>query len=165
LNCCRYGDLSPITPLGRALASLCAIFGISVVSMLVSVLAERYQRVYTRKLFLNEQYSDNLVFEDDENSDPSCLLSNDEHSLESQTSVTKNIEAIPHLDDNHSFTGISKEDESEEKKSSEKIQFVIGFISDEQTKSKESMMTEVIKELFQTKFGKQCLITRTDVVL
>ena len=56
-----YGDLSPVTPLGRALASLCAIFGISVVSILVSVLAERYQRVYTRKLFLNEQYSDDIV--------------------------------------------------------------------------------------------------------
>jgi hypothetical protein len=78
-----------VTPLGRALASLCAIFGISVVSMLVSVLAERYQRVYTRKLFLNEKYSDNLVFEDDENND----------SFRSETPTRKQTESLPNTDE------------------------------------------------------------------
>jgi hypothetical protein len=156
----RYGDLSPVTPLGRALASLCAIFGISVVSMLVSVLAERYQRVYTRKLFLNEQYSDNLVFEDDENND---------QSFQNQTSIIKRSHSNPNIDENSIFRGIVKEDETEERKisenSTEKIQFVIGFLSNDLKENKEIMITEIIKELFQTKFGKQCLVTRTDAFL
>ena len=49
--------------------------------------------------------------------------------------------------------------------STEKIQIVIGFISDETKKNQELMIIDVIKELFQTKFGKQCLIIRTDVSL
>jgi hypothetical protein len=153
----RYGDLSPITPIGRALASLCAIFGISVVSMLVSVLAERYQRVYTRKLFLNEQYSDNLVFEEDEINDP---------SLQSQTSIQEQNESIEIIDENHSiFKTISKDEEIKmSENSTEKMRFVIGFQADDSTKNQETIMTEIIKEFFQTKFGKQCVITRTDVV-
>jgi len=143
-----------VTPLGRALASLCAIFGISVVSMLVSVLAERYQRVYTRKLFLNEKYSDNLVFEDDENTD----------SFRSETPTRKQSESLPNTDETLIYKEISEEDEKERSENStEKIQFVIGFISDDSKKIKQSMMIEVIKELLQTKLGKQCLITRTDV--
>ena len=147
-----------MTPLGRALASLCAIFGISVVSMLVSVLAERYQRVYTRKLFLNEQYSDNLVFEDDELNDP---------SIQSQTSIQEPSDFRGTLEENSSFEGISREDESEGRNTSEsstdKIQFVIGFISDDSKKNNETTMTETIKNLLRTKFGKQCLITQTNV--
>jgi hypothetical protein len=149
----RYGDLSPVTPLGRALASLCAIFGISVVSMLVSVLAERYQRVYTRKLFLNEKYSDNLVFEDDENND----------SFRSETPTRKQTESLPNTDETLIYKEISEEEKNRSENSTEKIQFVIGFISDDSKKIKQSMMIEVIKELLQTKLGKQCLITRTDV--
>jgi len=128
--------------------------------MLVSVLAERYQRVYTRKLFLNEQYSDNLVFEDDENND---------QSFQSQTSIIKRNHSNPNIDENSIFREIIKEDEIEERKlsenSTEKIQFVIGFISNDLKENKETMITEIIKELFQTKFGKQCLVTRTDAFL
>ena len=51
----RYGDISPITPIGRIIASLCALFGAATVGMLVSVLVERYQRVFTRKLYINEE--------------------------------------------------------------------------------------------------------------
>jgi hypothetical protein len=53
--------------------------------------------------------------------------------------------------------------EEDAKKNDRKIQFVIGFISDDSKKIKQSMMIEIIKELLQTKLGKQCLITRTDV--
>jgi hypothetical protein len=125
--------------------------------MLVSVLAERYQRVYTRKLFLNEQYSDNLVFEEDEINDP---------SLQSQTSIQEQNESIEIIDENHSiFKTISKDEEIKmSENSTEKMRFVIGFQADDSTKNQETIMTEIIKEFFQTKFGKQCVITRTDVV-
>ena len=45
----------PITPIGRILACLCALFGAATMEMLVSVLVDRYQRVYNRKKFFSQQ--------------------------------------------------------------------------------------------------------------
>lgn len=45
----------PITALGRVLACLCALFGAATTGMLVSVLVDRYQRIYNRKKFFPEQ--------------------------------------------------------------------------------------------------------------
>ncbi|CAF0893519.1 unnamed protein product [Adineta ricciae] len=160
-----YGDLSPVTPLGRALASLCAIFGISVVSMLVSVLAEKYQRVYTRKLFLNEKYSDNPVFEDDEDQTRSLSLSKTDYYYQNSAADNgKSTETNETMDEGLTFKGIPEERKGSDD-SSKKIQFVIGFIANDSVDEKEVMMTEIIKDLLQTKLGKQCLITRTDVVM
>ncbi|CAF0834952.1 unnamed protein product [Adineta ricciae] len=160
-----YGDLSPVTPLGRALASLCAIFGISVVSMLVSVLAEKYQRVYTRKLFLNEKYSDNPVFEGDEDQTRSLSLSKTDYYYQtSSTDNGKSTETSKTTDEGMIFKGIPEERKDSDD-SSKRIQFVIGFLSNDSVDEKEVMMTEIIKDLLQKKLGKQCLITRTDVVM
>ncbi|CAF0897400.1 unnamed protein product [Didymodactylos carnosus] len=49
-----YGDIYPITAIGRIFASLCAVFGTATIGMLVSVLVDRYQRVFTRKLYIKE---------------------------------------------------------------------------------------------------------------
>lgn len=51
----RYGDMYPITAIGRVLACLCALFGAATTGMLVSVLVDRYQRIYNRKKFFPEQ--------------------------------------------------------------------------------------------------------------
>lgn len=62
----------PVTITGRILACACSFSGLATSAMLVSVLVERYQRVYTRKQFLPDQVmaalnsSDN---EDDEKQD------------------------------------------------------------------------------------------------
>jgi hypothetical protein len=45
----------PITPIGRILSCLCALFDAAIMDMLISVLADRYQRVYNRKKFLLQQ--------------------------------------------------------------------------------------------------------------
>ncbi|CAF3564979.1 unnamed protein product [Rotaria sp. Silwood1] len=50
-----YGDMYPITVIGRILACSCAYFGVATSGMLVSVLVDRYQRVYNRKKFSPEQ--------------------------------------------------------------------------------------------------------------
>jgi hypothetical protein len=44
-----YGDLYPITPIGRILSCICALFGAATMGMLISVLVDHYQRVYNRK--------------------------------------------------------------------------------------------------------------------
>ena len=45
----------PETAIGQVLACLCALFGAATIGMLVSVLVDRYQRVYNRKKFYPEQ--------------------------------------------------------------------------------------------------------------
>ncbi|CAF3301135.1 unnamed protein product, partial [Rotaria sp. Silwood2] len=49
-----YGDIAPITPIGRIIACLCGLCGATTIGMLVSVLVDRYQRVFARKLYINE---------------------------------------------------------------------------------------------------------------
>lgn len=64
-----YGDITPITPIGRTITCLCSLFGAATVGMLVSVLVDRYQRVYARKLFIKEEPIDFHDYSDDENND------------------------------------------------------------------------------------------------
>ncbi|CAF3799472.1 unnamed protein product [Rotaria sordida] len=65
----RYGDLVPITALGRLIAVLCALTGVGTIGMLVSVLVDRYQRVYTRKLYIKPEQIDFNDYSDEENED------------------------------------------------------------------------------------------------
>lgn len=64
-----YGDIYPITPVGRIIACLCALCGAATIGMLVSVLVDRYQRVFARKLYINEDIIDFDDYSDDENND------------------------------------------------------------------------------------------------
>ncbi|CAF3710915.1 unnamed protein product [Rotaria sp. Silwood1] len=50
-----YGDMYPITIIGRILACICAYFGVATSGILVSILVDRYQRVYNRKKFFPDQ--------------------------------------------------------------------------------------------------------------
>lgn len=42
----------PVTPIGRILTCLCAFVGAGMMGMLISILVDRYQRVYNRKMFV-----------------------------------------------------------------------------------------------------------------
>ncbi|CAF3737511.1 unnamed protein product [Rotaria sp. Silwood1] len=64
-----YGDMVPVTTLGRLTAILCALTGVGTVGMLVSVLVDRYQRVYTRKLYIKPEQIDFNKYSDEENED------------------------------------------------------------------------------------------------
>ncbi|UJR30489.1 hypothetical protein I4U23_018022 [Adineta vaga] len=119
LTAVGYGDLTPITPLGRGLACLGSIYGISIVSMLVSVLVDGYQRVYSRKRFLREDYADNIIF-----IDSSLHSNNTGECLESQ------------MDINKQFHGVKEEDDQLQEKDisdhvSGKVRFILGYVSDD----------------------------------
>ena len=58
--------MAPTTTIGRCIASLCALFGAATIGMLVSVLVDRYQRVYSRKLYLKDEIIDFDQHSDDE---------------------------------------------------------------------------------------------------
>ncbi|CAF1491497.1 unnamed protein product, partial [Rotaria sordida] len=64
-----YGDITPITPTGRVIACLCGLCGATTIGMLVSILVDRYQRVFARKLYINEDIIDLHDLSDDENND------------------------------------------------------------------------------------------------
>ncbi|CAF3107250.1 unnamed protein product [Rotaria sp. Silwood2] len=64
-----YGDIVPVTALGRLTAVLCALTGVGTVGMLVSILVDRYQRVYTRKLYIKPEQIDFNEYSDEENED------------------------------------------------------------------------------------------------
>ena len=65
----RYGDMCPISPLGRVITCLCALSGPATMGMLVSVLVDRYQRVYNRKLYVPEAEVEQVAFDHLVNSD------------------------------------------------------------------------------------------------
>ncbi|CAF2101396.1 unnamed protein product [Rotaria magnacalcarata] len=64
-----YGDVVPITPVGRIVACLCSLCGATTIGMLVSILVDRYQRVFARKLYINEDVIDFQDYSDDENNE------------------------------------------------------------------------------------------------
>ena len=57
----------PITPIGRILSCLCALFGAATMGMLISVLVDRYQRVYKRKKFLPQDETSFIETIEDQN--------------------------------------------------------------------------------------------------
>ncbi|CAF4266127.1 unnamed protein product [Rotaria socialis] len=119
LTAVGYGDITPVTPLGRGLACLAAIYGVSVVSMLVSVLVDRYQRVYARKHLLEEEYAENAVLND------SMLMSNNnDKSVESQIDMEKQFESIPEY---YAQPEVRQDDDQP----SGKVRFIIGYLSDD----------------------------------
>jgi hypothetical protein len=69
-----YGDIVPITPIGRILSCLCALFGSATIAVLVSVLVDRYQRVYARKLYIQEEIIDfhDYTYESNNDIDSKC---------------------------------------------------------------------------------------------
>ncbi|CAF0958720.1 unnamed protein product [Rotaria sordida] len=68
-RCRRYGDMVPVTALGRLTAVICALAGVGTIGMLVSVLVDRYHRVYNRKLYIKPEQIDFNEFSDEENED------------------------------------------------------------------------------------------------
>ncbi|CAF4342568.1 unnamed protein product [Rotaria sp. Silwood2] len=59
-----YGDIYPITVAGGIIASLCALSGAAIIGMFVSVLVDRYQRVFNRKMYSSCQQMSSNEFTD-----------------------------------------------------------------------------------------------------
>ena len=114
-----YGDITPVTPWGRALACFAAIYGISTVSMLVSVLVGRYQRVYSRKRFLNDDYSDEILFPD------RCVtMTTDDQELEAPLDPIE-------VNDNVCERKETPMQTDKSEMHSSKVRFIIGYMSDD----------------------------------
>ncbi len=136
----RYGDISPITPIGRIIACLCALFGASMIGMLVSVLVDRYQRVYARKLYKNEEMIDFDEYSDDENNDTDSKVGAGSGQLR-----RRNVKEIEDPDARARINGTFVSDDNDvipisnaqlvpEKpmsRHSSRVHFIIGYVNDE----------------------------------
>lgn len=120
-----YGDITPVTPTGRALACFAAIYGISTVSMLVSVLVGRYQRVYSRKRFLNDDYSEEMIF-----NERSVTVTNDDQDLEAPLDPDKVGDSVENDDYPLEDREMSPSADKPEIPAS-KVRFIIGYMSDD----------------------------------
>jgi hypothetical protein len=89
----RYGDISPITPIGRIIACLCGLLGAATIGMLVSVLVDRYQRVYARKLYINEETVDLHEGSDDENNEVESRKNSGQLPRRNQSKVIEDPDA------------------------------------------------------------------------
>ena len=117
----RYGDIFPITPTGRVVACLCSLFGSATIGILVSVLVDRYQRVFARKLFINEAPIDFEDYSDEEDSQLELEVRSDERE-----SLPQALEATPRptpalLAPPTSFLGKPN-----------RIHFILGYVHDEE---------------------------------
>lgn len=64
----RYGDLAPVTVGGRIIACFCALSGTGTIAMLTSVIVDRYQRVYNRRMYIKpEKIRHEDIFTDEQN--------------------------------------------------------------------------------------------------
>jgi hypothetical protein len=87
--------------------------------MLVSVLVGRYQRVYTRKRFLNEEYSDSMIF-----NDSFISVNNNNECTENSTDIKKGSDHI--LESNN-----QSEEKQDNEERSGKVRFFISYASDD----------------------------------
>ncbi|CAF3580994.1 unnamed protein product [Rotaria socialis] len=95
-----YGDIVPVTPAGRIIACLCSLCGATTIGMLVSILVDRYQRVFARKLYTNEDVIDFYDYSDDENNETesgrgSMLFHRHSHAKEIEDRDKKNKFNLP----------------------------------------------------------------------
>ena len=110
------------------LACFAAIYGISTVSMLVSVLVDRYQRVFNRKRFLNEEYVDEVLFDD--TSSPS-INDDDGECLESQIADDKPSNSVSQQEIQPDVREKPDAVKSEPAPSG-KVHFIIDYMSDDE---------------------------------
>jgi hypothetical protein len=142
-----YGDITPITPTGRVIACFCALFGAAIIGMLVSVLVDRYQRVYARKLFINEEPIDFDDYSDDENNDSDSRTSGhragpkiedpDARAKENELNQNNTIE-ISQIPD----TSIEMNDNSM-KRNNSRIHFIIGYVDDENQETSHELVEQI----------------------
>jgi hypothetical protein len=143
--------MCPITPVGRVLTCLCALSGPATMGMLVSVLVDRYQRVYNRKMYISEPEISSVDFDltnDPDDDDMTSIFSLQKLSRRQKFSTT----ISPQLSSGH---GKSKND----RKEAYKLQFVVSF------NDKDRTVTDVVVATMKKKLTEVVSTSDIDVNL
>ena len=125
--------------MGRVISCLCALCGAATIAVLVSVLVDRYQRVYARKLYIQEEIIDFQDYSDDENNDDESKCSTQCHRRRASARIEDpdrrakdKIEPLPIDEDNclgqRTHSG---------------LHFVIGYVGDERQNISEDFLQRI----------------------
>lgn len=141
----RYGDIYPITPIGRIIACLCSLFGAAMIGMLVSVLVDRYQRVYARKLYIQEEMIDFDEQSNDEMETNSASLNQPQIEDPDQRS---RINSGFHSDSTTEITQSPPELNNDDgiNRQNSRVHFIIGYV-DDQSQQTSSDLLETISSI------------------
>jgi hypothetical protein len=149
----RYGDITPITAIGRIVACLCALCGAATIGMLVSVLVDRYQRIYARTLFINDEPIHIDDYSDDENDDADSKNVN-RHSLASINSriADNNARVNENLINSESnivetlqtsTSPFDEENPTERRNKNNEIHFIIGYADNENQEKSRNLIEKI----------------------
>ena len=131
----RYGDIFPITPIGRIIACLCSLVGAAMIGMLVSVLVDRYQRVYARKLYKKEEIIDFDNYSD-EDSDVESVSKGEIHRAEGIEDPDQRARINSAFDSDHS-KDLNQTDQHSPNvnhslsRQNSRVHFIIGYVNNE----------------------------------
>jgi hypothetical protein len=142
----------PITVIGRVISCLCALFGAATIGMLVSVLVDRYQRVYSRKLFIKEDVIDFDVSSDEDNNDIDSIDSTfiarhrenskiedpDARAKEYAEQFNTNPNELVQTPDSHITI-----DENPLKRDSSRVHLIIGYVDNENHQKTEDLVEKI----------------------
>ena len=132
-----YGDMCPVTVVGRILTCLAALVGAGMLGMLVSVLVDRYQRVYQRKMYVPEH---DIPAIDLAKNPP------DGHSHQAQTSVQRRVfqslvsRRFPSL-----YQRMQQKQAATSQNKVSKVQFIVSFNSEEVDQQESETIVTTIK--------------------
>ena len=122
---------------GRVIGCFCALCGASTIAVLVSVIVDRYQRVYARKLYIQPESIDFEHYSDGEN----CFDTESKYSRQTQRVQQNPVDTndVVHKEpidqtDVHLVVGFAKNDQTE-KSSHEFFERISSLIVEENFKS------------------------------
>ncbi|CAF2523581.1 unnamed protein product [Rotaria sp. Silwood2] len=145
-----FGDITPITPMGRIVSCICALFGAATMGMLVSVLVCRYERVYVRTVFIDEAVIDSYDYPDSENNDiDSQDLNQSIEHYENSTNEDVNIQINQNvLNESNTLKTPQTPNpqfkvENPLKPTNNQIYFIIGYVKNE----KQEISNDLIEKL------------------
>ncbi|CAF1389558.1 unnamed protein product [Rotaria magnacalcarata] len=140
-----YGDMYPTTVIGRILACTCAYFGVATSGILVSILVDRYQRVYNRKRFFPDHVISAI--------DP-CESEHDEKQdfINRKLSETKNVlsnkENLAPASTPSIYLSIKNKKSLRHNRSAVPVRLIISFTDNEMNeKSMDRIANEIMEEL------------------
>lgn len=138
----------PKSVVGRVIACACAYFGVATSGMLVSVLVDRYQRVYNRKKFCPEQIISLVDPSESEHNEKQDFINK---RLSDTSRNLSNREILPPTPAPSIDSPTGNKKSSKNSASSPYVRFFISLNNDEtDEKSSHQFADEFLKELTET---------------
>jgi hypothetical protein len=133
--------MCPITAVGRVITCICALFGSATMGMLTSVLVDRYQRVFNRKMYVSDSEIPPAVFDMKRNLDDEVKSIRSVPSSIGRRQLSKTL--------SHQLSSLQEKTKNDGYQDC-KLQFVISFNDRRATDHVATMMKNKLTEAILT---------------